>query len=133
MNRSILREGRNMLRPYIGYEMKMQMLKFLVFPAVDDETVRGEMIFIHDGLRRGDEVRQERVGRIQVREGADGFLRNDNDMERVGRFRMEKSQQGVGLTQAFDGDGKRDVVQHPDKDPVEKCAAQEAVNFIHQK
>lgn len=104
---------------HFGYKVKMQMWEFLGIPAIDDQTVRCQVIFSDQALRGGDEIRQEWAGRFQVRKRADFFFRHEDHMERVSRFRMKKGQQGIRFPQALDGEGKRGVVQHKDEDPAE--------------
>jgi hypothetical protein len=37
----------------VGNEMKMQMRKILVFPAVDDQTISRELKFVYQALNGG--------------------------------------------------------------------------------
>lgn len=103
--------------------MKMQMREFLVLPTVDDQPVGRQLIFGNQALDGGDDVRQEGIGWIKLRKGTDGSFWEKDDVERVFRPGMKKGQQGIRLPQAFDGEDKGHVVQHPDKDPVEEGAA----------
>jgi hypothetical protein len=46
---------------------------------------------------------------------------------------MEKGKQGIRFPQAFDGDGKGGVVQHPDEEPVDVWLLQQAEESIHPR
>jgi len=111
--------------------MKMQMWKFLVFPAIDNQPVRSQMILSNQTLCGSDEVRQEWVGRLQLRKRPDSFFWNDDNVEWVIWLWVKKSQQGVHLTYAFNGDEKGGMVQHPDKNLVEEGVLQQTENVIH--
>ena len=60
---SIFPEDLRVRHVCIGYKMKMQMWKFLIFPTINDETVCRKMIFCHDGLCHGDQIPQEGINR----------------------------------------------------------------------
>ena len=43
----------------IGYQMKMQLRKILILPAVDDQAIGGELKIIHKALDCGIQVRKK--------------------------------------------------------------------------
>jgi len=106
----------------------MKVGKFLVVPAVEDEPVGCQVIFSDQALHRRDKISQEGIAGFQVSEGTNGFPGKDDHMEWISWLRVRKSQQGIGLTQAFEGDGKGRMVQHPDKYPVESSPSQQTVD-----
>ena len=101
----------------------MQVGKILVFPAVDDQPVSRQVVFSHDGLHAGDQVRHERIRRLQVRERTQLFFGDEQHMEGMRRIGVVESQQGIRLSQAFG----RDEEAHMGKDPTGQAASDRGV------
>jgi len=93
--------------------MKMQLGKILILPAVDDQTIGGELEFGHQQLHGGEQVRQESRVRVEIHQTGDGLLGKEHNMQRIGWFRMVERQQGFSLSQSLDRDRKTHIFKYP--------------------
>ena len=73
------------------------MWEILVIPAIDDQPVGRQMVFSHQVLDGGDKVRDERVSRFEVRKRTNILFREDDNVKRMGGFRVMESQQCIRL------------------------------------
>ena len=73
------------------------MWEILVIPAIDDQPVGVQTVFLHQVLDGGDKVRDERVSRFEVRKRTDILFGEDDNVKRMGWFRVMEGQQCIGL------------------------------------
>ena len=109
--------------------MKMQMWKILIFAAVDDESIRLELEFVHKALGGGIEIGQEGgIGGIKVCKGVNLSLREEEHVKAIAWGRMMKGDQVRGLAEPVDWEEEA----HVGDDPVNKPGDEsEAKKFTH--
>src|SRR5690349_1973404 len=114
----------------IGYQMKMQLRKILILPAVDDQPIGGELKIIHKALDCGIQVRKKGgICCIKFLQGSDGFLRHQQNMEWIRWLRMVERDQRPCFTQACYRDGKTQMCKDP-ADPWREQPEQSAHQII---
>ena len=92
----------------------MQMREVLVHPAVDDKTVGFEIVFLHEALNGGIQVREKGgVARVEVCQRVDLALWDEEQVKLMAGRRMLKRNQVRGLAEAFDGEDKAHVGENP--------------------
>ena len=103
-----------MLCPYIRNKMKMQLRKILILPAIDDQTISREAKFAYKALNGGIQIGEKSgVCRIELVQGGNSFLRQEQHVKWIGWLRMMKRQQRPCFTQPFNGNGKAHMLKTP--------------------
>ena len=100
----------------IRYQMEMQLRDVLVHTAVGDQAIAAflQLELSDQALHGQGQLAQEgRVGDGQIHERGIGPFGRQQDVQRVAGLWVMKGDQGFGLTQALDRDGKTHVPEHP--------------------
>src|SRR5512138_2561096 len=100
--------------------MKMQLWNILILPAIDDQTIGRETKFIDQALNAGIELAEKSgVRGIELFQGSDGFLWQEQNMKQIGRLRVVKRQQGPCFAQSFNGNGKTHMFKTPTQETLD--------------
>jgi len=109
--------------------MKMQLREILILPAVDDQTIGGEVEFLYQALHGRIQVGEKGgIGWIEILQRNDSPLRHEQDVEWMRRLRMMERQQRLCLAQTFNGDRKT----HVGKDPADH-GSEKPKQFTHHE
>lgn len=100
----------------------MQMWKILVLPAVDDEPVGFEIVFLYEALDCGIQICEKSgIAGVEISQRLHLLFRDDDEVQfMAGRWMME-SYQVRCLTQAFDRDGEAHVGKYPTDEEDDKA------------
>jgi len=104
----------------------MKIRKILIFPAIDDEPIPRQLILRHQALSHRQRLRQKSgIGcRVHLRQRSQVLPGEEQNVKGVRRLGMPKSEQGLGLAQKTNREGKRQVTHNPTKGKAKQAFRQ---------